>query len=71
MTTHIHERTNTRLHAIIATRGLTSAEIAEICKVSVPTVASWRCGQRRMPDGSLDLLELRLGIASAGKEDVA
>ena len=56
-----------RLAKLISEFGLTSVEIANLCRVKVGTVHNWRKdpsveSHNTMPDGSLELLELKLGV---------
>lgn len=55
-----------RLAKLISEFGLTSVEIANLCRVKVGTVHNWRKdpsveSHNTMPEGSLELLELKLG----------
>ena len=56
-----------RLAKLISIFDLTSADVSSLCRVEVGTVNSWRkdpsvVSHRTMPDGSLELLELKLGV---------
>lgn len=58
--------TNKRLLKLIKKHGLTSAKVAELVKVQPVTVEHWRqtpggTGYRAMPDGLLELLQIKLG----------
>ena len=60
------KRSHRRLAKLISEFGLTSANVSSLCRVEVETVRSWRkdpsvVSHRTMPDGSLELLELKLG----------
>ena len=57
---------NKRLLKLIKKHGLTSSRVAELVKVQPVTVEHWRqtpggTGYRVMPDGLLELLEIKLG----------
>ena len=57
---------NKRLLRLIKKHKLTSAEVAELCRVARGTVEKWRQaetgpGHRNMPTGYLELLEIKLG----------
>ena len=56
-----------RLAKLVGEFGLTSADVASLCRVEVGTVNNWRkdpsvVSHRTMPEGSLELLELKLGV---------
>ena len=60
------KKSHKRLAKLIGEFGLTSAQVASLCRVEVGTVSCWRRspsgkGHRIMSDGSLELLELKLG----------
>jgi len=62
----ISKKSHKLLAKLIGKYGLTSIEIANLCRVEVGTVHSRRkdpsvSSHRTMPDGSLELLELKLG----------
>ena len=57
---------NKRLLRLIKKHKLTSAEVAELCRVARGTVEKWRQAEtavngRNMPPGYLELLEIKLG----------
>jgi len=57
---------NKQLLRLIKKHKLTSAEVAELCRVARGTVEKWRQaetgpGHRNMPAGYLELLEIKLG----------
>ena len=59
-------KSHKRLAKLIKEFGLTSAQVASLCRVELGTVNCWRkdssgSGHRTMSDGSLELLELKLG----------
>ena len=63
------KKSHKRLAKLIGEFGLTSAQVAHLCRVEVGTVHNWRkdpsvVSHRTMPDGSLELLELKLGVRS-------
>jgi len=58
---------NRRLLWLVKEFGLTSAQVASLCRVEVGTVSCWRkrpdvSSSRVIPNGSLELLELKLGV---------
>ena len=60
-------KSHKRLAKLIKEFDLTSAQIASLCRVEVGTVQAWRKGpnvssSRVVPHGSLELLELKLGM---------
>ena len=60
------KKSHKRLAKLIGEFGLTSAQVASLCRVEVGTVQGWRkdpsvVSHSTMPDGSLELLELKLG----------
>lgn len=66
------KKSHKRLARHIFDFGLTSAQVASLCRVEVETVRSWRkdprvSSHRTMPDGSLELLELKLGVRELEK----
>ena len=61
------KKSHKRLAKLISEFGLTSAQVAHLCRVEVGTVHNWRkdpsvVSHRTMPEGSLELLELKLGV---------
>tara|TARA_R100000808_G_scaffold1775_1_gene7601 strand:- start:8 stop:223 length:216 start_codon:yes stop_codon:yes gene_type:complete len=59
-------KTNKRLMRLIKKHGLTTAQVAELCRVSHGTVRKWRqtdgtVSANTMPEGLLELLEIKLG----------
>jgi len=57
---------NKQLLRLLKKHNLTSAEVAELCRVTRGTVEHWRqaetgTGYRNMPPGYLELLEIKLG----------
>lgn len=58
----MHTRTK-RLHEIMAERGLTAANVADILNRKRATVNMWRCrnSTRVIPETALQLLEFKLG----------
>ena len=66
------KKSHKRLAKLISEFGITSADVAHLCRVEVETVKSWRTspsgsGHRTLPDGSLELLELKLGVRELEK----
>jgi len=60
------KKSHKRLANLIGEFSLTSADVANLCRVEVGTANCWRkdpsvSSRRTMPDGSLELLELKLG----------
>jgi len=58
--------TNKRLLRLIKKHALTSSQVAELVRVQPVTVEHWRqtpggTGHRVMPEGALELLEIKLG----------
>jgi len=71
-TRYIHRN---RLLLLIKKFGLTSAQIASLCCVKVGTVQGWRkdpsvVSHNTMPEGSLELLELKLGVREVEKHSL-
>ena len=59
------KKSHKRLAKLISEFGITSADVAHLCRVEVGTVNNWRknpsvVSHRTMPDGSLELLELKM-----------
>ena len=59
-------KTNKRLMRLIKQHGLTTAQVAEMCRVQPTTVKKWRqspdvVSSNTMPEGLLELLEIKLG----------
>ncbi len=59
-------KTNKRLMRLIKKHGLTTAQVAELCRVSHGTVSKWRqtdgtVSANTMPEGLLELLQIKLG----------
>ena len=66
------KKSHKRLAKLIGEFGLTSADVAHLCRVEVGTVQGWRkdpsvVSHSTMPEGSLELLELKLGVRELEK----